>query len=236
MSTIRVKFSKKDEMKYISHLDLMRLFQRAFRRAGIPVRYSQGFNPHPKFSLATALPIGVTSDGEYMDVELENDIDKDEFIKRLNDVLPRGVRILSSKYIKTGKSLMSLIEWSDYVIEFCTTDGISKEDMENCIREILKKDEIYIKKVKIKNKKETIKEVDIRSSIKNLNLLVVEDKRIIIRTTLKSGSKGNLKPKYIIDIINKTGNIEIVDDSIKIHRLELYSQKNGNLVSPLNCE
>ncbi|WP_069649232.1 TIGR03936 family radical SAM-associated protein [Caloranaerobacter ferrireducens] len=236
MSTIRVKFSKNDEMKYISHLDLMRLFQRAFRRADIPIRYSQGFNPHPKFSLATALPIGVTSDGEYMDVELENDLDRDEFINRLNDVLPKGVRILSGKYIKAGKSLMSLIEWSDYVIEFYVTGDISKEDIENCIKEILKKDEIYIKKVKIKNKKEIIKEVDIRNSIKNLKLLVIEDKRIVIRTTLKSGSKGNLKPKYIIDVIKRIGNIEIVDDSVKIHRLELYSQKNGKLVSPLNCE
>ncbi|WP_427338988.1 TIGR03936 family radical SAM-associated protein [Caloranaerobacter sp. DY30410] len=236
MSTIRVRFSKKDDMKYISHLDLMRLLQRAFRRADIPVRYSQGFNPHPKFSLATALPIGVTSDGEYMDVELENEIDRDEFISRLNDVLPNGIKILSGKYVKTGKSLMSLIEWSDYVIEFYVTSNISKEDIENCIREILKKDEIYIKKVKIKNKKEIIKEVDIRSSIKNLKLLVIEDKRVIIKATLKSGSKGNLKPKYIIDVIKKIGNIEIVDDSIKIHRLELYSQKNNKLVSPLNCE
>ena len=236
MSTIRVKFSKKDEMKYISHLDLMRLFQRAFRRADIPIKYSQGFNPHPKFSLATALSIGVTSDGEYMDVELENDIDRDEFIKRLNDVLPKGVKILSGKYIKADKSLMSLIEWSDYVIEFYVTNDISKEDIENCIKEILKKDEIYIKKVKIKNKKEIIKEVDIRDSIKNLKLLVIEDKRIIIRATLKTGSKGNLKPQYIIDIIKRIGNIEIVDDSVKIHRLELYSQKNSKLVSPLNCE
>lgn len=236
MSTIRVKFSKRDEIKYISHLDLMRLFQRAFRRADIPVKYSQGFNPHPKFSLATALPIGVTSDGEYMDVELEKDIDKDEFINRLNDVLPKGVRILSGKYVKTGKSLMSLIEWSDYVIEFYVTGDISKEDIENCIKEILEKDEIYVKKIKVKNKKEIIKETDIRSSIKNLNLLVIEDKRIVIRATLKSGSKGNLKPKYIIDIMKKIGNIEISDDSVKIHRLELFSQKNSKLVSPLNCE
>ncbi|QIB26274.1 TIGR03936 family radical SAM-associated protein [Caloranaerobacter azorensis] len=140
MGTIRVRFSKKDDMKYISHLDLMRLFQRAFRRADIPVKYSQGFNPHPKFSLATALPIGVTSDGEYMDVELENDIDKDEFINRINDVLPDGIKILSGKYIKTSKSLMSLIEWSDYIIEFYTTGNISKEDVENCIGKILEKD------------------------------------------------------------------------------------------------
>ncbi|SHH35291.1 radical SAM-linked protein [Caloranaerobacter azorensis DSM 13643] len=236
MGTIRVRFSKKDDMKYISHLDLMRLFQRAFRRADIPVKYSQGFNPHPKFSLATALPIGVTSDGEYMDVELENDIDKDEFINKLNDVLPDGIKILSGKYIKTSKSLMSLIEWSDYIIEFYITGNISKEDVENCIGKILKKDKIYVKKVKIKNKKEIIKEVDIRSGIRNLKLLVIEGKRVIIKATLKSGSKGNLKPRYIIDVMKKIGNMEIVDDSIKIHRLELYSQKNNKLVSPLDCE
>ncbi|QIB26273.1 hypothetical protein [Caloranaerobacter azorensis] len=67
-------------------------------------------------------------------------------------------------------------------------------------------------------------------------MLVIEGKRVIIKATLKSGSKGNLKPLYIIDVMKKIGNMEIVDDSIKIHRLELYSQKNDKLVSPLDCE
>ena len=68
MQRIRISFSRGEKVKYISHLDLMRLWERALRRASIPIAYSQGFSPHPKISIAAPLPIGVTSDGEFMDI------------------------------------------------------------------------------------------------------------------------------------------------------------------------
>jgi len=102
----------------------MRLFQRAFRRAGIPVKYSEGFNPHPKLSFATALTLGVSSEGEYMDVELDSHIELQEFIESLNNVLPEGIRVLKAEYIENKDSIMSLIRWSSYVIEMPLTEDI----------------------------------------------------------------------------------------------------------------
>ena len=86
MIIARIKFSKGEEVKYISHLDLQRAFQRALRRAEIDIAYSKGFNPHPKVSFATALSVGMTSDGEYVDVELNNWQNGKELTKKLNGV------------------------------------------------------------------------------------------------------------------------------------------------------
>ena len=88
MATARMKFSKGEEVKYISHLDLQRTFQRALRRADIQIAYSQGFNPHPKLSFAMALAVGMTSEGEYVDVELAHPIDAKEMKERLNNLYP----------------------------------------------------------------------------------------------------------------------------------------------------
>ncbi|MEW6101525.1 MAG: TIGR03936 family radical SAM-associated protein [Candidatus Omnitrophota bacterium] len=80
-------------MKYISHLDLMRLFMRAFRRAGLPVKMTEGFNPHPKFSIKKALKLGFESENEEASIVLKEDLPTDEFIKNLQQQLPEGIEI-----------------------------------------------------------------------------------------------------------------------------------------------
>ena len=120
-----VRFSKEERVKYISHLDLMRTLQRALRRAEIPVAFSQGFNPHPRLSFASALAVGMTSEGEYMDILLEQDLVPDEFCNRMNKVLPLGIRMLEAiKVSNKIPSLMSIVERADYLIKFpeCNTD------------------------------------------------------------------------------------------------------------------
>lgn len=88
-------FSKKDLMKYISHLDLMRLFMRAMRRADLPIKITQGFNPHPKLSIKRALKLGLESNHEEATVLLTEEIKPEEFKKRLQEQLPEGIKIES---------------------------------------------------------------------------------------------------------------------------------------------
>ena len=121
MITMRSRFHKKDDMIFISHLDLIRVFERAIRRANIPVAYTQGFNPHPIIAFATALGVGVASEGEYIDVKLYDKISSEIFMNKLNSVLPAGLKIIKSKII-TGKakSLMSVICSSTYLVKLKT--------------------------------------------------------------------------------------------------------------------
>lgn len=94
---INFKFSKKGNMKFISHLDLMRLFTRAMRRAGLPLKMTQGFSPHPKFSIKRALKLGLESDNEEAAIVLKEFIRPQEFELRLQEQLPEGISIRESR-------------------------------------------------------------------------------------------------------------------------------------------
>lgn len=91
----KVIFTKKGDVRFISHLDLVRLFQRALRRADLPVTITQGFSPRLKVSITRAMKLGVESEGEEAIIALERVVDEMSFLERLNPVLPVGVRVLS---------------------------------------------------------------------------------------------------------------------------------------------
>lgn len=232
MATIRAKFKKGNELKYISHLDLMRLFQRAIRRAKIPVEYTQGFNPHPKLSFATALSLGIPSDGEYIDIDLTDEIHVDQFINSINNVLPEGIRILKAAYVENSKSIMALIRWSTYIIEIYLEEQIDKEQIEVKLDNILSKSEILIMKEKKKKNRIIKNEVDIREYIRNIDILICDGQRVVLKTTLKTGSSGNLKPEVIIDLFEEQG-IQIIKDRTNIQRLELFIEEGDSLIIPL---
>ena len=89
---VRIKFSKEGYLKFIGHLDTMRYFQKALRRAGLPVAYSEGFSPHIIMSFASPLGVGVTSSGEYFDVQFTEEVSTDEIERRLNETMVEGIR------------------------------------------------------------------------------------------------------------------------------------------------
>jgi len=93
MQKIRIKYRKGEEVKYLSHLDLMRAVHRAVRRAGLPITYSQGFNPHMKISWGKALKVGQASNEEYAEIHLEQLMPPKEIMDRLNATLPSGIEI-----------------------------------------------------------------------------------------------------------------------------------------------
>ena len=232
MATIRAKFIKGDFLKYIGHLDLMRLLKRAFQRANIEVKYSQGFNPQPKLAFAMALALGVSSKGEYFDLELENEIDPNEFINKLNEVLPKGIKIIDAKYVDDNQGIMAQIQWSSYIIQMFSTEKVSDETINKKIKSILDKNEIIIMKEKKKGKRIIKKDVNIRNLIKSIDLMMINEDEIIIKTMLKTGSYGNLKPDVIVDLLVDEG-LNIDSDITNIERLELFIEKDGNIITPI---
>ncbi len=99
MFKVKLKYKKGEEVKYISHRDLMRVFQRAIRRAKLPITFSQGFNPHMKISWGQALKVGAMSDGEPAELQFEAWINPKEVMQRLNQVLPLGLEIIEAHVI-----------------------------------------------------------------------------------------------------------------------------------------
>ena len=193
---IRVKYKKEDEMIFISHLDLQRLLQRAFRRAKINLSYSEGFNPHPKMSYGNALALGVESQGEYVDIEIEDDIEVKEFLERINEQLPDGIKFVKGQEIdpKTP-SLSSIIVYGEYIFNIDLEVPLSKEFVKSRVLNFVKSEEIIVTKT---NKKGRKVEVDIRPLIKNFDLVSLDDKKVTFESTIATGSKANLNINILI--------------------------------------
>lgn len=233
MYKIRAKFTKDKNSKYISHLDLMRLFQRAFRRAGIDLKHTEGFNPQPKIAFATALSLGTSSEGEYVDVEVEKEISIDKFIEDINSVLPAGVVVLKAEYITEKESIASLIRWGSYVTEITLEDNIDRTELDAKLAEFFKLNEIIVPKTKKKKGKKILGEEDIKDKIKSLDILLYEDGKMTFKTILMTGSNGNLKPELLFEALEKYTDIRIIKDQAKIHRLDLFMDVDGEMIAPL---
>ena len=124
---IRIKFAKQGTMKFIGHLDVMRYFQKAIRRADIDIRYSEGFSPHQIMSFAAPLGVGLTSNGEYMDIEVHSAPSSEEMKEKLNDTMAEGFTVLSCRRLPEGAgNAMSLVDAADYTIRF--RKGYEPED------------------------------------------------------------------------------------------------------------
>lgn len=177
-------FSKLEPVKFVSHLDMQRLFQRAFRRAGLPLAYSQGFNPHPLLSFATAISVGYTSDGEYFDVGLTDYVSPDEFIERVNAVLPDGVRVTAARDAGEFKaSLTTLMRGAEYDVRLTFDAAVEFAAFESAIASLLGGEIIVDKKTK-----GGIKSVDIRPMLFSVELVEFsgESARLVINGALSA--------------------------------------------------
>ena len=228
---IRVKFKKEGDMIYISHLDLQKLLQRAFRRADIELSYSQGYNPHPKMSYGNALALGTESYGEYVDIEIEEEIGVEEFLTRINAELPQGIEFVKAEEIdpKTP-SLASTIEYGEYLFNIELETPLSKEFVKSRIADFMNKEEIMITK---KNKKGKIVESNIRPMIRYFDILSLEENNLILIATIATGSKANLNTNIFIPKVLEMLDLDMDPLDVDILRRELFVVENDQLVSPM---
>ena len=228
---IRTKYNKQGDMIYISHLDLQQLLQRAFRRADIALVHSQGFNPHPKISYANALSLGTESQGEYVDVEIVDDLSVDEYLTRMNKQLPEGVSFIKAIEIdKQTSSLASNIEYGEYIFTIELEKVLSKEFVKSKIIEFMNQEEIVITK---KNKKGKFVESNIKPLIKSFDLLNLDDEKLILEAMIATGSKANLNNNIFIPKILELLELDMDPLDVDILRRDLYILKDGELVSPM---
>ena len=116
---IRIQFAKYGKMIYIGHLDIMRYFQKALRRADVDLAYTQGYNPHPILSFAAPLGVGITSCGEYADLEVNSSGSSKEMLARLNEVMVPGMEIIDYRVLPDdAKNAMSCVAAADYCLTF----------------------------------------------------------------------------------------------------------------------
>ena len=228
---MRIKFTKLGDMKYISHLDVQRLFQRVFRRAEVRLSYSQGFNPHPKMSYGNALALGVESHGEYVDIEIEDDISPELLVEKINNQLPEGMDFIKCVEIQTGvKSLAGNIEYGNYDFVIENVDNFTKSEVSDKIDKILSLDMLNVTK---KNKKGKLVEMDIIPMIKSLEVKSVEDDKITINSIISTGSIKNLNTNVFLPKLIELLDISIDPLEVDVIRNDLYFVEQGELVSAI---
>ncbi|MGN1122980.1 MAG: TIGR03936 family radical SAM-associated protein [Eubacterium sp.] len=194
MREVRLRFSKEGRLKYISHLDINRAMARAFKRADIPLWYTEGFNPHPYMSFSLPLSLGVESLCESVDIRLTEDISYDEIKRRMNSVLPNGIRVLD---VYDDFKDCSEIAFSDYVFKFEFKDNQSAFEKINAV---LDSDEILALKKGKQGRKRVFKETNIKPFIDKYSISVRGDV-IVLNIRLMSGNDKNLNPSLLFDTI-----------------------------------
>ncbi len=220
---VRLKYTKDQSVKYISHLDLLRMINRALKRAKIDISYTQGFNPHPKVFFALPLSVGITSEAEYMDIELNTFISCEKLIADLNKALPNGIRMVKAKNIiekEKKKSISAKISLADYRIDLTIKKKLNNE-IEDIINKLISQDELKVEKYS----KKGMQYINIIPHIHIFKIKEIKDNKISLYLRLNAGSVNNLNPLLCVQALEKNIQDFKIDD-IKIHRIELLSE-NG---------
>jgi len=221
-----IKYTKESEIKFLSHLDLMRTIQRVIRRAKLPIEYSKGFNPHMSISIAQPLSVGVHSIGEYLDAVFTEAVDEKEILKALNENTVGGVKFLSVTTVarkegQKNQQAMATIDAAKYIIKFKLEEE-SALDMDS----LMKLSQWTI----LKKSKSGEKETDIKPLVKEIKYSI-DDEILTIEGLLSCGSRENLSASLLSEFIKAHVNGIKEDAFVDIKRVEMYAFRGKELLT-----
>ncbi len=242
---VRMKFIKTGPVKFIGHLDIMRFFQKAVRRAGLDVEYSQGFNPHQVMSFASPLGVGLTSEGEYLDVSFNSLPEKSIAIKTLNDAMNEFIQVTDMVELNNGaKNAMASVAAADYLVSLKDGyDFFTAGEFREKFTAFMLQENITI----LKKSKKSEKETDIKSFIYSYAFTDTEffgvdkkslaeeyDNGVQLYLRLSSGSVNNLKPELVTEAFCEYAGVPFNEFAFQMHRFELYTQTESGSYIPLS--
>lgn len=217
---LRIKFAKSGVMRFIGHLDVMRYFQKAIRRAEIDIAYSGGFSPHQIMSFAAPLGVGHTSNGEYLDIEVNSYTSSEDIKKRLNEVMVEGMEILSVTMLdEQVKNAMASVAAAEYTIRF-------REGYEPTIDLVGQLDLFYQQPAIMvtKKTKKSEMELDLKPAIYSLTASREEGQAPIVRMMVDASSSGNIKPSLVMEAFLKANGMELSEFALMITREDTYTE------------
>jgi radical SAM-linked protein len=215
---LRVTFARGEEVKYITHLDLMRFWERALRRAGIPIAYSEGFSPSPRLALAAPLPVGVTSSGELMDVYLAERVTPHHFVKAASEQIPPSIALLEVREVGLGlPSLQSQVRWAEYEVEaLIDRPG---EDLRQAVEELLEARSIPWQH----QREREVRRYDLRPLIRDVRIEAMEDGRCVLAMLLRADSQGSGRAEQVVAALG-------LPAPTRIHRRRLILEETSPAV------
>lgn len=228
MNILRVEYAITGAAAFLSHLEVMKTFERAIRRAKIPIAFSEGFNPHPKIAVAVPLSVGMAGKHEYLDIELQEAITPRQFLEGMNQILPEGFEILKARLVPKGKPLMAVINAASYRVEL-DADKIPLPDLRKAIDAFLAKTECIIERKTQKG----IKTIDVRKGVLELKT-ALSVLSYDLELLLAMGNEGNVRPEEVAKAILMGIDMDASDAVVKTERTGLFVYKNGKRILPIN--
>ncbi|UCH34946.1 MAG: DUF2344 domain-containing protein [Armatimonadota bacterium] len=215
MQQIVCRFAKGEAVKYISHLDLMRALERGMRRARLPLAHTEGFNPRPRVSYASALSVGHTSDAELMAVALTDPMDPTELRHTLNLNLPHGLQILQAWATPPHKRKTTLgdTDTAEYVV--IVEGALDELSLARRVDEFLARDEVWITRVREKS----AKDLNLRPLVGSVTIARADAREAELHLRLRTGSSGGARPEEVLAALG----IEGRGFRTRIHRNALYA-------------
>ena len=222
---IRIKFAKYGSMKFIGHLDVMRFFQKAIRRADIDIKYSAGFSPHQIMSFAAPLGVGIESTGEYLDIEVNSITSPLEMKDALNKVMVEGMEILAVTVLPDdSKNAMASVAAAEYRIA-CHLDNTSEGALKNKLSDFYQSEHIFV----TKTTKKSVIGLDLKPGIYALDVLSTQDAAVsadasfVITMLVNASSSGNIKPSMVLEAFCTYAQISLPPSSYQITRVDTYT-------------
>lgn len=206
----RITFTKQGPLRYIGHLDLHRLWERAMRRADLPITYSQGFHPQPKISLAAALPLGFSSRGEVLDVRLNEELPVEEITSRLRESLPPDIAIVNVTSVDEREpALQTQVLSAAYDIHL--TEAIDGSELTRRVEEIMMSESIL--------RERRGKPYDLRPLIEMMSVISDADGKVWLKMTLAAREGATGRPEEVLSAL------EIEPDTARVERMRLIFQE-----------
>lgn len=202
MCKIISKYSKTGNLKYISHLDVLRFIQRAVKRAGINAKYSEGFNPHMKTAFGFPLSLGTESIGEYFELELNENIAPEKFVKKMNAVMPKEMQILDAQYTDETQSLMARCAFAQYLIGI-ESESLNIDQLNDLFKEMLDTGVVYLREKKNKKNKNVTKELNTKDYIKFLKADKNNDNKATIQAVFLTTETGSMRVDEFLRLVTE---------------------------------
>lgn len=212
--TLRLRLAKEGAARFLGHLDLVRVLERALRRAGLPVAYSAGFNPQPRLTAASALALGATSEAEIFEVTFSEPVAPGECLERLGAQLPGGLRLLAVKPVAGRRSLAAALAWASYRLRVAAAGAVDWAGVLSAAKPAW-------------GEPSPVGRVP-GEGVRQLSLLAEGEREAVLRAVLRAGSRGHVRPEDLVAALAERSRIGI--ELLEVHREELFAEQGGVLV------
>lgn len=231
MARLRLAVKKEGALQFLSHLDFARAVRYVIIRAGLPICYSEGFNPHMKINFASALGVGVSADVEYMDMELKEKLPVQDVIQRMNAMSPNGFAVLDGKYVDSAaKKLMAAANYAVYDLTGPVRSGYTQAELDAVLQAFNDAPSVVYKKVLPKGKGK-IRLIEIKHHVIDAVTGTTDGTNVALHLAIYQTEEGAVKPSQVWDVLCTQFHLPVEPDRMLACRRGIYQRKGEEICS-----